>query len=196
MSEQQAVADKADGQATSAPEAGGAPEKTVDELLKEFDTKATPESKPETKSEPSDERLNTVLDYVERKAEEDRLVQVNKDIADAVKSAVGDSDLDPEYVEGKLHFKANTDPKFAKAWMSRHENPDQWNQLARQFGKELAGKSNSNIDQSATEDRAALSAAVRSQTQKPAGEPPLSQKDVSKMSDAELAKLKREITGR
>lgn len=196
MSEQQAVAGQADGQPEAAPETGGAQEKSVDELLKEFDTKATPEPKAETKPDTSDDRLNTVFDWVEQKAKEEKIEQVNNDIADAVKTTVGDHGLDPEYVEGKLHYKANTDPKFARAWMSRHDNPDQFNQVLRQYGKELAGKANSNIDQNATEDRAALSAAVRSQSQKSADPPPMTQKDLSKMSDAEFNKMKREMFGR
>ncbi|MGI9411550.1 MAG: hypothetical protein ACR2OV_15835 [Hyphomicrobiaceae bacterium] len=189
------MAEQADGQATPAPEAGGAPEKSVDDLLKEFDTKTTPEPKSEPKSEESDDRLNQVLDYVERKAKEEGLEQVNKDIAESVKTAVGDSDLDPEYVEGKLHFKANTDPKFARAWMSRHENPDQWNRLARQFGKELAGNAKSSVDQSVSDDRAAVAAAVRSQNTKPAEAAP-SNKDIHRMSDAEFNRMKRDLSGR
>ena len=194
MSEQQAVAEKADGQATPAPEAGGAPEPSVDELLQEFDAKTTPEPKPETTPE-KDDRLDKVFDYVERKATEEVAERTNKDISDAVKTTVGDSDLDPEYVEGKLHFKANTDPAFRNAWMSRHKKPEQFQQVLRAYGKELAGKVNSNIDTSVSNDRAAVAAAVRSQSTKPAEAAP-SNKDIRKMSDAEFERMKRELSGR
>ena len=194
MSEQQAVAEKADGQATPAPEAGGAPEKSVDDLLKEFDAKTTPEPTPEPKSEESDDRLNKVLDYVETKAAEEATERFQTDVSEAVKIAIGDSDLDPDLVEGQIHKRANVDPTFRNAWMQRHQQPEQWKSLCQAFGREMAGKRKSNVDQSVTDDRAAVAAAVRSQSTKPAEAPP-SRKDIRKMSDAEFARYKKELRG-
>lgn len=192
MTEQQTVADPADGQATPAPEADGAPEKSVDDLLREFDTKPEPTPDPTPDKEG---RLDKVLDYVERKATEEVNQQATRDIENAVKAAVGDSDLDPEYVEGKLHHRANTDPAFRNAWMSRHERPDQFKQVVRAIGKELAGKMKSSIDRSVSDDRAAVAAAVRSHATQPADAPP-STKDIRKMSDADFEKMKRDMSGR
>lgn len=187
MNDPQTVTETVDPQAKPATETAGAPEKSVDDLLKEFDTKTEP-----TKTTPpaEDDRLTRVFDYVEAKATEDENRQTETDIASAVKAATGDRELDPEYVEGKLHYKANTDPAFRNAWMQRHANPEAWGALCKAYGKELAATSK--VDQPASEDRAALSAAVRSQSTKPAEAPP-SEKDIRRMTDSELAAHKRSL---
>lgn len=108
-----------------------------------------------------------------------------------MKLATGDHTLDAKFVEGMLHYKANTDPAFRNAWLSRHEKPDLFRQVIRAYGKELAG-SQTSIDQPATDDRAAVAAAVRSHNTKPAEAPP-SNKDIRRMSDSALARHKREL---
>ena len=186
MTDQQTVTDSTDEQAKPATEATGAPEKSVEDLLKEFDTQAEPKAD----APKGDGRLDKILDFVETKAVEEANDRTNRDIKDAVTTAIGDSELDPEYVEGKLHYRANTDPQFRNAWLNRHEKPEQFKQVVRALGKEMASTMKSNVDQSVTDDRASVAAAVRSQSTKPADAPP-SSKDIRKMSDAEFTRFKK-----
>jgi len=191
MSEQQPVANEPDGQSPTATEGTGAPEPTVDELLKQFDEGTQPTPSEPTAPSIDAGRLSKVLDYVEQEAKAKAASDFQSDIQSAVKSAVGDSDLDPEYVEGIFHKRGNTDAAFQKAWLGRKDKPDAWDAVCKQLGKELQAK-RSKVDANLSDDMAAVTAAVRSQSTKPA-DPAPSTKDMARMSDAEFEKMKREL---
>ena len=115
--------------------------------------------------------------------------RTQKDIESAVKTVVGDTDLDPDYVDAVLWRKANKDPTFLNAFQQREKSPEQWSQVLRAMGREMSAKQ-SKPDPNATDDRIAVAAAVRgASTTKSPDDKPITRKSLSKMDDGEFGKL-------
>lgn len=185
MNDTQAVATGADTSSGTGNEAGGAQDSTVEELLAQFD-----QSQPEpTKADASDKgRLEQVLSFVEQQSQKEQQDRTQKDIESAVKTVIGDSDLDTDYVDAALWRKANKDPAFLNAFQQREKSPEQWGQVLRAMGREMRAKQ-SKPDQNTTNDREAVAAAVRGASTKAPDEKPLTRKALGKMDDAEFGKL-------
>lgn len=86
------------------------------------------------------------------------------DMSETVTAIRGD--LDPEVfdaplIQGWLDAQAQQDPRLAKAWMERHANPKQFEQVKTALAKNFAKKFSSLPDRQATEDRETVAAAVR-----------------------------------
>ena len=191
MTEQQAATAPADGQTASDPKATEAQAPSVEDLLKEFDQGEKPaQPEPTPASDLTKERFDQVLSYVEDSIQEKQAAKFEKDLASAVKTVVGDSELDPEYVEGVLQARGAKSGAFRNAWMQRDQEPDKWNGVLRAVGKELSARSKGQPDQAATDDLAAATAAVRSSATKPA-QPFPNAKQINQMTDAEFAKFKK-----
>ncbi len=101
--------------------------------------------------------------------------QFKRDMADTVKAVRGDLDpgvFDDVLVEAYLNAQAAQDPRLAKAWMDRAANPKQFEQVKTALSKNFAKKFSKMPDPAATEDRAAVSAAVRgASTRTPESQP-------------------------
>jgi hypothetical protein len=168
----------------------------LDKLLAEFDesnTKAPPEpAKPEptageastTKTPGPDPAIADVQRYIFR-----------QDMDKTVKAIRGE--LDPEMfddatVRGWINARADDDPRLAQAWVNRHSHPKQFEKVVAQLGRDFQKKFSKLPDKQATEDREAVTAAVRgASTKTPESKAP----DYSKMSDADLAKEKERLFG-
>lgn len=186
MNEQQAVATETDTSSETGKEAGGAQEPTVDELLAQFDQK----TEPDTKTANLDKgRLEQVFDFVEQQSQREQQERTQKDIESAVKTVIGESDLDPDYVDAALWRKANKDTAFLNAFQQREKSPEQWSQVLRAMGREMSAKQ-TKPDQNTTNDREAVAAAVRgaSTTKSPDGKP-ITRQSLKKMDDNEFGKL-------
>lgn len=122
-------------------------------------------------------------------------VQFRADMNETIKSVRGQLDanlLDDEFVEGWLNAKATKDPRLGRAWLERHQKPKDFEKVTKGLARELAQKFSKLPDRQATEDREAVTAAVRgTSTRAPEGKPP----DFSKMSNSEFEAAKEKLFG-
>lgn len=163
----------------SAPEATDArkAEPSLDDLLAEFGTKtreaakpSTPETKPATATDPNlVEQVNTLSHEFARYAS-------RADMDATIKAIRGD--LDPEVfddvlVESWLDSQARQDPRLTQAWLERREKPKQFEKVRAELGRSFGKKFSKLPDKAATEDREAVTAAVRgASTKAPEDRPP------------------------
>lgn len=143
----------------------------LDTLLAQFNqetTKPTPVSPPveqqQTKPAPAqDPNLARVLHRIER-----------DDISSLVKEVKGDLDHDDEMVEAWIDTRARKDVRLQRAWLERDVNPQAFQRIAKELGREFAKRNSRKIDPQATEDREAVAAAVRgaSSNRAPESAPP------------------------
>lgn len=185
MSEdKQTVAEETEPEAKPAVEESSAQDDgdDLDSLLNQFDEG----TKEEAKSTPEPAADNETLT---------RLTQLEKQLADQqfqndMTTVVGKvrGDMDPElfddtFVEAWVDAAARKQPKLQKAWESRHKDPSGFNKVVSALGRDFNKKFQSMPDKAATEDREAVTQAVRGASNKApdSGGAP----DFSSMSDAE-----------
>lgn len=171
----------------------------LDTLLSQYDDSAkkpaATSTQPDTKSATVDNDLRSTLEEMKGYVSQAQAQQFRQDMDKTIKSVRGD--LDPELfddtlVESWLDAQARQDPRLQSAWNNRHTNPKQFEKvvdgLSRNFGKKY-GKM---PDKQATEDREAVTAAVRgASTRTPIGAPP----DLSRLTDAQFAEAKEKMFG-
>lgn len=199
----QPVATEAEGVAKPTPEAaGGAPDE-LDALLKQFETpvetKPKAESKPETKPEPSED-MKELANYVRARRDEESRQATRDDLAKAVTAVKTEIDgegikLPDRLVRGALRDMAEEDPRFLQAWAHRGSNPRAWEQVLKAAAKEIRKELESSPDPHATEDKAAVRAAVRSASTRTPEPEAIDPKKLAGMSDAEFRKFKQGLGG-
>lgn len=191
---QQAVVETTDVAAKPQTEGAGAQDKgdDLDALFSQFDAaqpgKTEPASKPErTQGTDSDPVKNLASEVAELRAREtDR--QYRQDIAPVIQKLRGDipAELyDDGDIQDWLDRQAKQDPRIARAWQNRHNDPSTLNKVVDVLGKKLSQRFSKLPDKSATEDREAVTAAVRGASHKaPEGKAP----DYSKASNQDYRK--------
>lgn len=190
--DKQTVVKETDGQTekTGAEATDARTEDDLDSLLREFETEAKP---PEKKSSATPERKsdaatdpNLAEDVKSLKSELARMSS-QKDMDATIKTIRGD--LDPEvfddaFMEAWLDTQARNDPRLQRAWSERHANPKQFARVTSELGKNFSKRFSSLPNKEATEDREAVTAAVRGASNKaPEGKPP----EYGNLSDSEFA---------
>lgn len=201
MSEQsttQAVVDETKAPAQQGAEENNARVETgddLDTLLNEFDegTKPAPAAtQPERKPEAASETKEASADILAA-ASEIRQERFQRDMTATIKDVRGDlpSDLyDDDFMQAWIDTQAKKDPRLANAWVNRNNNAQQFARVKAALGKEFAKRYGKLPDRQATEDREAVTAAVRgASTKAPEGKAP----DYSKMTDAEFASEKAKL---
>ncbi len=158
----------------------------VDALLNQFKTAVptetpTPQPKPEPKAAPAATPLQT-----DPAVAEVREYLRAQDMGKAVSAVRGDLDserFDDRIVESWLNVRAREDERIANAWLQRHSNPNGFKKVLATLGREFQKQYGSSPDKQATEDREAVTAAVRgASTRAPEGKAP----DYSGMNNAEF----------
>lgn len=192
MTDTQTVAGEPNAEAKSQTEGKGAQEPTIDELLKEFEQSETP-TEQQSKSDLKADDIREVVDYVRETRDEKSREKTDADVAAAAKVVKGDLGISEERVIDTLYGRANRDPRFLTAFQQRHENPNAWSNVLRKMHDELASELSPQVDTNATDDRAAVEAAVRSQSTGSTEEP---LPDLGSMSDAEFNEAQRKLIPR
>jgi hypothetical protein len=140
----------------------------LDTLLKSYDEQVKPKE-PATAPEPQATSTATQVKPDPAVAElQQRFFR--QDMNDLVKTVRGEVDptmADDEFVEAWVDAQARKDPRLQQAWMQRHANPSQFEKVKAELGKGFARKFSKLPDKQVSEDREAVSAAVRGST-KPA----------------------------
>lgn len=169
----------------------------LDTLLKEFDqgTKTVDQPKPEPKPGADSDEVVTARNEVLQARDEIRQEKFTKDMRATVDDIRGDlpkEHFDDTLVRGWINARAEDDPRLAKAWMERAAKPQEFKRVVASLGREFAKKYGRLPDKQATEDREAVTAAVRgASTKVPEGKSP----DFTKMSDGEFGKEVQEKYG-
>lgn len=193
---EQTVVDGADTQAKQASEAEGARTQTLEELLASYESNASdpqPASPSVSDDKATDGGSDNKVAELERKFAElerqNQEAQYQTDVSSAVKAIRGDlpSEIFTDaHMEGWLTAEAKRDPRIAKAWMDRADNPQLWGQIQSQLSTRFSDWLKSLPDAKATEDRAAIADAVRgASTTAPKGDD-VDEAAVRKMSDSEF----------
>lgn len=200
MSEnEQAVATEADVSAEQqTQEADGAQEATrnLDDILKEFDQESPGGSQvPEQQSQAGTDEVAALRQEVEQLRGELGSMQTNSEMPSVLSEIRGDLPVevfDNDMVEGWLNQQAVKDKRIATAWANRRNNPAAFNEVKKALGKEFQKRLDKLPDKNATEDREAVTAAVRG-----ASTPTATTQEVdwSQKSDAELEAEKRKLGG-
>lgn len=186
----QAVVDETKAPAQPGAEATSArTDDDLDALLSEFD-QGKPEPSEPAKPAPAAPAANdqaVANETVLSEAKFIRQQRFQQDMQATVKDVRGDlpADLyDDDFVQAWIDAQATKDPRLANAWLNRSADPKKFGQVKAALGRDFAKRYGRIPDKQATEDREAVTAAVRgASTQAPAGKAP----DYSKMTDAQLA---------
>lgn len=170
----------------------------LDKLLAEFDDskpKAPPEpAKPEPKTGAADD-LRALTDEVRGLRSERQQETFRRDMDATIKDVRGN--LDPEFfddtfVESWMDARARQDPRLSTAWNNRHANPKAFAKVKDQLGRDFVKKYGKLPDKQATEDREAVTAAVRGASSRaPEGKPP----DFAGMSNAQFREEHKKLYG-
>lgn len=170
----------------------------LDKLLSEFDsgtTRPAPEpAKPEQMGA-ADPDFKAAKDEVLTARDEIRQERFKKDMQATVAEVRGDMPadfFDDRFVQAWIDTRAQDDPRLSQAWVNRHSNPQQFKRVVSALGKEFSKKYGKLPDKQATEDRDAVTAAVRgASTRAPEGKAP----DMSRMSPQEFQAEKDRLFG-
>lgn len=193
MSEEQttqAVVDETKAPAQQGAEATSArtTDDDLDALLNEFDQGQSTTSEPAkpAAAAPAANDQAIANETVLNEAKFIRQQRFQQDMQSTVKDVRGDlpADLyDDDFVQAWIDAQATKDPRLANAWVNRSADPKKFGQVKAALGKEFAKRYGRIPDKQATEDREAVTAAVRgSSTRAPEGKAP----DYSAMTDSQL----------
>jgi len=152
----------------------------LDKLLSEYDqsnkTSSTPEPARPESTGTADTDLKALADEVRGLRTERQKETFRKDMDAMVKNVRGN--LDPEFfddvlVESWIDAQARQDSRLLQVFANRHDNPKQFAKIVDTLNRNFARKWSKLPDKGATEDRAAVAAAVRgASTTAPPEKPP------------------------
>lgn len=169
----------------------------LDTLLNAYDEQVTkPPATPKPEPKPGAELdLKATLEQVKGFVSEANAERFRRDMDKTIKDVRGELNpdvVDDGLVEAWIDAEARKDPRLSKAWVNRNDNPRQFEKVKTELGKKLANKFSKLPDKQATEDREAVTAAVRgASTRTPEGKAP----DYGKLSEADFQKEKDKLFG-
>lgn len=180
------VADETEGQAMPEPEESSAQEDDLDKLLREYDD-GTQQAAQKQQQQPSID-VNTVAKLeaqMNAMRSEFARERDQKDINSVVESLSNGVQLPNEVIEGTLHKIAADDPKVAKAFASRFENPQAWAVAQKRIHRRFSEITGSFPDREVTSNRTAMTAAIR-RASKQAPDDEIDSHEVRTMSDQDF----------
>lgn len=138
----------------------------LDSILAEFDqsTKPAPAPAPAQAAAPPQ-----VVDVEARKElAEMKFQQEIKPVLQRVRGDIPKEALSDEEIQDLLDGRARREPRLKQAWIDRATNPAAWSKVEKALQQELQKKFSKLPDPGATEDREAVTAAVRGASSKSA----------------------------
>lgn len=149
----------------------------LDSLLAAFDTqtKTTVSPAPNQPVAPDVTALAATVQSLQGQIAEVSNFKFRQDMDETIKDIRGDMDgevFDNEFVESWLDAQARKDQRLQTAWLQRESNPGQFKKIRAELGKAFVKKFSKLPDKQVTEDREAVTAAVRgASTRAPADAP-------------------------
>lgn len=200
-----ADADNPETQQSSGAEEGA--QDDLDQLLAEYesstesDNDSTSSGGRDTKEQPSstdaisDARVRDVVSWVDEQRQREIAERTREDVDNAAKALrEGWDDAPPEtLLKGKIYERAAEDRRFLNAFQTRHRDPDKWNRILKATQKELQRELTAQPDRDATEDRNAVSSAIRSSSKAPPPNEGPSESEIAGYSDSEFEKYRRSL---
>lgn len=174
--------------------AGAQPVQTaadLDSILNEFKTATeTPAPAPELKPAAVAPDVVREVQELKTKLAEREFQEAIAPVVGRVRGEIPKEVYSDEEIQDWMDGRAKRDPRLQQAWLARANNPGAWAKVEKALSQDLAKKFSKLPDPDATEDRAAVTAAVRGASQKaPAETPP----NYGNMTDAEFAKAKASL---
>lgn len=196
---QQAVVDETNGAAQPAPEGTNARDgDELDNILKEFEERpaASTTAQPEKPAASPQNEVQNASAEVLAARDEIRSERFNRDMNVTIGKVRGDlpSDLyDDDIVRSWINAQADKDPRLAQAWANRDKNPQKFEQVVNALGRDFAKRYGKVPDKGATEDREAVTAAVRGAS---TSAPPAKAPNYATMTPGEFQAEKDRMFGR
>lgn len=174
MNEEQTV-DGTDDQVAPETEENGAQD-GLEQALAEFDSEVAKDGSDSTQSEQkTDPDLSTIAKKLEDWERREAQQSFRKDMDETVAAIRGDIDssfMEDWELESWVDGMARNDPRISAAWAQRNTNPKKWQAVQKELSNKLQKKFADLPDRNATEDREAVAAAVRGQSNRtPDSEP-------------------------
>lgn len=172
----------------------------LDRLLSEYDesgrARTPPEpARPATNADTANPDLRALADEVKGLRTERQQETFRRDMDAMTKNVRGDLDpefFDDSFMEAWIDKQARDDPRLLQAFANRHANPKQFQKVVDTLGRSFNKRYSKLPDKSATEDREAVTAAVRgASTRAPEGKAP----DYGKMSNQEFREAHKKEHG-
>lgn len=171
----------------------------LDTLLASFDdqTKPKPKSGSDAATAPAREQQSGTATHDPQQTHDPvaREYIFRQDMDKTIKNVRGDLDaefFDDTFVESWIDAQARQDPRLHQAWLNRQANPKQFQKVVETLGRNFAKKYSKLPDKGVTEDREAVSNAVRgASTKAPEGKAP----DYSRLSNNEFQAEKDRLFG-
>jgi hypothetical protein len=191
MMTEQTVVEEVKAEAKPSVEMDNAQDESLEDLMKEFESVQEPpkEAKGEQASEDISEDVRWVRNLREQeeaKRHREAIEQTIGALKDGVDCPI---EIPNEWWEGRLDVAARKDPRLTQAWLSRESKPEAWKKIQAHLKKQL--ESELSIRRDLTDDRDAVTAAVRSASKAPVRESVAH--DFDNMSDAEFRRLERSL---
>lgn len=195
----QAVVDETKAPAVPGAEATSArTDDDLDTLLAQYDetqtTRTSEPAQPATAAPAANDVKDASAEVLAAR-DEIRTEKFQRDMNATISDVRGNlpADLyDDDFVQSWIDAQAKKDARLATAWVNRNADPKKFGQVKAALGKEFAKRYGRIPDKQATEDREAVTAAVRgASTPAPSGKAP----DYSKMTDAQFAAEKAKAFG-
>lgn len=162
------------------------PEKTIDDLLGEFDQK----EKPQTKGEMG-EVVQFVKDFKQKEVQKD----IRSGLDDAVQFIKTDETItvSDRMVRGFLNAMADDDPRLLDAFNQREANPGAWKEVLKRAQAEI--KAEISTDSKITDDVNAAKAAASGQTNDEPEPKKITNADLNPLSDVQFKEFKKALGG-
>lgn len=191
----QAVVDETKGAASPAPAVQDARDDDLDTALKSFDD-ATKSKSPTPPAPTADVAKTDTDDVIRRVSELEKALadrEFQADIVPVIKTVRGDVPpevYDDDDVRDWIDRQARNDPRLQQAWLNRKADPQGFSRVVKGLERKLAQKFEKLPDKAATEDVAAVTAAMRGTSTKA---PPEKAPEYGKMSNNEFANEVRKL---
>lgn len=193
--DQQTVTTNPDGTGAPNPDgtSGGAPGDDLDTLMSEFDsqTTTTPQAPEPSQGAQQPTGLDEAVAFIHELKAKQAQEDLNKGLGDAVqaiKTEVGDAHSD-QVVEGLLHVFAKENPGVVKAFEERGKNPANWDRTVKALLPKVQEALGGRVDRNVSQDREAISAAVRGATTIAPETQAVTAEQIVNMDDKEFGKL-------
>lgn len=162
----------------------------IEDILAEFEEETS--KKPEPEPEPQKAEKPDTAEITQLKQRLDALDQerAEQENLNAVKSLKVDGldQFDPQDVLDWMKVQASRDPRIERAYGERHNKPDEWSKVLESMGKTFASKFHRG-DAQTVQDREAVNAAVRGQSNEPGPVHKYTNEELSKMPLHELMRV-------
>lgn len=182
---------------TAPADSGAAQEESLDELLKEFDSRskpaeAAPKEEPQTlEPKVADTDVNA-LAVLEQRLNDQEAREQRRELDGLVNRLTAGVEATPLRVKGLLNALAEENPALNSLWMQRNVRPKEWQKAEDGLRKLILKEFGQKVDKQATSSRDAVASAVRSASTA-APQTDVTEAEIKSMPKDEFDELQRKL---